>query len=60
MKDIRTDDDLIEVLNDLKHYLKIGQPFSPMRGEFNDLLNRFIKKHELDGDPHAFAVRKEK
>jgi hypothetical protein len=59
VKDIRTDSDLVATINDLKHFLKAGQPYSALRAEFSDLLNNFIADHGLDSDPHAFATKKE-
>ena len=52
---IVTDDDLLDVLNDLKHSLKAGLPYSKLRGDFNEALNKFIEEHGLDHDPHSFA-----
>lgn len=55
MHDIKTDDDLLAVLCDLKHYLKGGIPYSPLRADFNDAINGFLRRHRLDTDPQAFA-----
>lgn len=52
MKYIKTDEELVTIINDLKHYLKAGIPYSPMRGEFNDMLSEFIARHRLDTEPH--------
>ena len=53
---IKTDEDLITAIDELKHNLKTGIPYSPMKAEFNAMLNAFISKWKLDGDPHAFAT----
>jgi hypothetical protein len=59
MKDIRTDAELVATINDLKHYLKAGEPYSALRAAFNALLNNFIADHGLASDQHAFATKKE-
>ena len=56
MDDIKTDEDLVQVIDELKHRLKAGIPYSPMKAEFNAVLNAFIRKWRLDTDPHAFAT----
>lgn len=56
MKDIKTDKDLIEVLDELKHRLKAGQPLSLFRTEFNERLDDFIDAWGLASDPHAFVA----
>ena len=59
MKDIETDADLIEVIDDLKYHLKIRLPYSRLRENFNDLLNDFIKQNNLGNNLHHFAVLKQ-
>lgn len=53
--EIKTDADLCEALADLKHQVKTGLPLSEMRADFNNHLNFFIKKWNLDQDPHSHA-----
>lgn len=55
MKPISTDEELVRHLDELKFNMGAGFPYSPMRKEFNKLLNQFIKSWNLDSDPHAFA-----
>lgn len=55
MKPISTDEELVNHLDELKFNMRVGFPYSPMRKEFNELLNQFIKSWNLDGDPNTFA-----
>lgn len=55
MKPISTDEELVNVLDELKFNIGAGFPYSPMRLAFNELLNSFIKDWGLDSDPNAFA-----
>jgi hypothetical protein len=50
-----TDEDLVRLICDLKHYLKGGFPYSKLRREFNDMLNRFIIDNSLNRDKDLFA-----
>lgn len=59
MKDIRNNDELLETLTDLKHYLKAGQPYSPMRAAFDQLLTKFLEEHKPAEDLRGID-RKEK
>jgi len=55
LKDIKTDKDLIGIIDELKFRLKSAIPYSEMQKDFNQLLNNFINKHNLNNDPHSFA-----
>jgi hypothetical protein len=55
VKDIRTDEDLVRAVSGLKHALKAGLPYTPLREDFNRRLNEFIEEHGLGWDPHEFA-----
>jgi len=53
--DVETDAQLVFLVDELKYRLKTGIPYSPMRKDFNELLNQFIEKHGLGWDQHSFA-----
>jgi len=57
MKELKTDEDLVKVLDDLKHYIKPlvvkGHPFARL---FNFWLNGFVLRYGLDKDKDAFVV----
>lgn len=54
--DINSEETLVAIINDLKHYLKTREFHKyPMLEDFNDVLNRFIVKWKLDGDQHSYA-----
>lgn len=53
--DIKTDDDLLGVLDDLRHGLKAGQPYSYMRADFANVVADFLKRWRLDEAQHSFA-----
>jgi hypothetical protein len=56
MKDIDTDDELVDVIDELKFRLKSGTwDGQLMKVAFNELLNQFIEDWGLNGDPDAFA-----
>ena len=57
MKELKTDEDLATVLDDLKYHIKPlvagGSLFARL---FNFWLNGFILRYGLDKDQHAFVV----
>lgn len=53
--DIKTDDDLLAVLCDLRHGLNAEQPRSVLREDFTKTLVGFLKRWRLDEDQHSFA-----
>jgi hypothetical protein len=53
---VRTDEELVELIDEIKFKLKMGIPYSPLREDFNTLLNSFIEKWELNKEPHFFAT----
>lgn len=53
--DIRTDEDLCSVLDELVHGLGAGRPLSPLRNAFSAALRGFLREHRLDEDPDCFA-----
>lgn len=55
MDPIKNDNDLVDVLDELKHQIKEGVRVGPMCREFNEVLNKFISQWRLDGNPHVFA-----
>lgn len=56
--EIKTDQQLVDLIDDIKHGLKVGlpEPRSHMREAFNEFLNEFIERMDLDGDPHRYAT----
>jgi hypothetical protein len=58
MKDIKTDEDAVAVINDLKHYLKARHQLkgiTPICDSLEEAVNVVIKQFHLDTDPHSFA-----
>ena len=55
LPDIKDDETLVEIIDEIKFRLKISLPYSKMRDDFNNLLNQFISKWNLDEDQHNFA-----
>lgn len=53
--DIKTDDDLLGILDELRHGLKAGQPYSYMRADFANVVVDFLKRWRLDEAQHSFA-----
>ena len=54
--EIKDDAKLVAIIDDIKHYIKAGVPYSPLRKDFNEVLNVFIEKWHLDEDPHNHAT----
>lgn len=55
MKDIKTDLNAIEIINELKYYLKAREPNAKIAEELNHQLDVIILKYQLDQDKHSFA-----
>jgi len=52
---LKTDQQVVALVDEAKHRLKAGLPYSPLREDFVRVLDEFIKRHGLDWDPHSFA-----
>jgi hypothetical protein len=54
MESITSDEDLVNILDDLSFHLK---PLNSKLGlAFRSTLHDFIREHKLDGEPHCFAT----
>jgi len=60
MDDLKTDKQVVALIDEIKHRLKAGQPYSLLRSDFCIALNQLIEKHGLDWDPHSYARLPEK
>jgi len=58
--ELKTDEQVVTLIDEIMHRLKAGQPYSLLRSDFCIALNQVIEKHGLDWDPHSFARLPEK
>lgn len=52
---IRTDEDAVKAIDDLKYRLKQRDPDAQIVAALNAALDDLIGRFRLDGDPHTFA-----